>query len=165
MKYLSLPLLALLLSSCGGYQRIGQLTMVSTRNVDSSKPAVMLMRNAEGTAKMKNNDAMQLAVDATVAQHPAGEYLMNAQVYVSNNGKRVRVTGDIYGHGTAQAEAPRNDAGMALGTVVWFKPKGSTRQVRATVVGLRSDMLVLEYLSGGRRRTAEASPYEVSISQ
>lgn len=164
-RLIPFALLTALLTSCGGYQRIGQLTMVSTRNVDGSKPATMLMRNAEGVAKMKNNDAMQLAVDATVSQHPAGEYLMNAQVYVSNNGKRVRVTGDVYGYGQAGAEVPRNDAGMALGTVVWFKLKGSTKQVRGTVVGLRADMLVVEYLSGGRRRTAEASPYEVSISQ
>jgi len=42
----------LLFTSCA-YQRIGDLTMISNRNVDSAKDYVLIQRNAEGKAKIK----------------------------------------------------------------------------------------------------------------
>ena len=83
-----------ILSSCG-YQRIGDLTMISNRNIDSSEDYVLIQRNAEGKAKMKKDDALELAIDnATEAYN--GEYLMNVKVHVKNNGKKIKVEGDVW---------------------------------------------------------------------
>lgn len=88
--------LALGLSSCS-YQRIGSLTMISTRNVETSKPYVLKLRGVEGRSKSRHADPLQEAIDAAVKQHPQGEYLMNAVIYVKSDGRRVKVTGDVYG--------------------------------------------------------------------
>ena len=48
---------------------------------------------------MRDDDALQEAVDQCVAQVPGGEYLMNAAVYVKDNGRKVRVRGDVWGVG------------------------------------------------------------------
>lgn len=88
--------LALGLASCS-YKRIGSLTMISTRNVETSKTYVLKLRGVEARAKSKHNDPLQEAIDAAVKQHPQGEYLMNAVIYVKGDGKRVKVTGDVYG--------------------------------------------------------------------
>ncbi|MDB4075291.1 MAG: hypothetical protein QNK78_07955 [Crocinitomicaceae bacterium] len=70
----------IILSSCG-YQRIGDLTMISNRNVDSGKEYVVLQRNGQGVAKMKKDDALELAIDNATEKYK-GEYLMNVKVYV-----------------------------------------------------------------------------------
>lgn len=85
------------LCSCAGYQRIGNMTMLSTRNVDSSVKYAPLLRGVEAEARMRNDDALQEAVDKAVAQAPGGEYLMNVAIYVKENGKKVRVRGDVWG--------------------------------------------------------------------
>lgn len=95
MKYL-FPF-ALLLASCSPYQRIGNMTMLSTRNVDSSVKYQPLLRGVEAEAKMRNDDALQEAVDLAVAKAPGGEYLMNVAVYVKENGRKVKVRGDVWG--------------------------------------------------------------------
>ncbi|MFT7163112.1 MAG: hypothetical protein ACI9GZ_004313, partial [Bacteroidia bacterium] len=85
----------LLMSSCA-YQQIGDLTMISNRNVDSGQEYVLIQRNSKGVAKMKSNNALELAVDAA-AEAYKGEYLMNVKVYVKNNGKKIKVEGDVWG--------------------------------------------------------------------
>ena len=96
MKAIILPF-ALLLASCGGYQRIGSLSMISTRNMDRSITYVPIQRGVEATARMRNDDALQEAVDQCVNSVPGGEYLMNVAVFVKDNGQRVRVRGDVWG--------------------------------------------------------------------
>jgi hypothetical protein len=58
------------------------------------------MRGVEADARMRNDDALQEAVDKAVAQAPGGEYLMNVAVYVKANGRKVKVRGDVWGHTT-----------------------------------------------------------------
>lgn len=88
--------LALGLCSCS-YKRIGSLTSISTRNVETTKPYVLKLRGVEAKAKSRHADPLQEAIDAAVKQHPQGEYLMNAVIYVKANGRKVKVTGDVYG--------------------------------------------------------------------
>lgn len=91
-------LLAALLCGCNPYQRIGNMTMLSTRNVDSSTKYQPLLRGVEAEAKMKHDDALQEAVDIATAKAPGGEYLMNVAIYVKRNGRKVKIRGDVWGH-------------------------------------------------------------------
>jgi hypothetical protein len=73
------------------------MTMISTRNVDTSKQYQLVQRNAMGKSSSRHNDAMQHAIDEAVRNTPGGEYMMNAIVYVKGNGRKVKVEGDVWG--------------------------------------------------------------------
>jgi hypothetical protein len=106
---LSLLLLTVVsLSSCSSWQRLGTLTMISTRNVDSKTEYVELARYVDSESKEAKNalkrttsetgKKLDLAVDRCVATVPGGEFLKNVQIYL--NGSNVRVIGDVWGRGT-----------------------------------------------------------------
>ena len=88
-------LIALMFSSC--YRRIGDLNMVSNRNIDSSKEYVLVARHVEAKANARGQDALEKAIDKAV-ESVYGEYMMNVQIYVKRNGGKVKVVGDVYGH-------------------------------------------------------------------
>lgn len=70
-------------------QRIGNLTMVSTRNIDSKTEYVELKRHV----KAKGKD-METAIEKAVKKDPNGEFLKNAVIY---QGFRIKVVGDVWG--------------------------------------------------------------------
>lgn len=94
--------------SCSSWQRLGTLTMMSTRNVDSKTEYVELARYVDSESKEAKNalkrttsesgKKLDLAVDRCVATVAGGEYLKNVQIYV--NGSNVKVIGDVWGKGT-----------------------------------------------------------------
>ncbi len=85
----------LMLSSC--YNRIGDLNMLSNRNIDSNKEYVVIARNVEAVAKTKKKDALERAVDKAT-ESVNGEYLMNVKVFVAANGNKIKVVGDVWGY-------------------------------------------------------------------
>lgn len=87
---------ALTLSSC--YTRIGKMTMVSTRNVDSKMDYVLISKDVKAVAKTKRNDPLEVAIDKAVKKFPTGEFMKNVAVEVSKNGKKIRVVGDVWGY-------------------------------------------------------------------
>lgn len=94
-KFIVLSLGLIMLSSCG-YKRMGSLTMVSTRNVESSIQYVELARKVEGKTKLKRDDALQEAIDEAVNSVLGGEYMTNVVVYIKGD-RMIKVTGDVYG--------------------------------------------------------------------
>jgi hypothetical protein len=94
MKYTFLLFIALTATSCG-FNRIGSLTMASSRNIERSAPYELLRRNVEGVSKLKEDEALNEAMDDAVLKVPGGEYLMNVVIKVS--GRKVKVIGDVYG--------------------------------------------------------------------
>lgn len=84
-----------MLTSC--YSRIGKLTVISTRNVESKTDYVLIQKDVEGKAKTKKTDALELAVDKAVKQFVKGEFMKNVTVEVSKNGKKIKVIGDVWG--------------------------------------------------------------------
>jgi|GEM_PF-1549007 len=110
-KNLGLSLIILInifFSSCSTWTRLGTLTMMSTRNVDSKTEYVELARYVDSESKeaknaLKNTNSesgkkLDLAVDRCIATVPGGEFLKNVQIYV-NQGE-VKVIGDVWGRGT-----------------------------------------------------------------
>ena len=84
-----------LLTSCGSYVRIGDLTGISNRNIDNSQNYVLLERDVEAIANSEK-DALEQAVD-NMTKEFEGEFLRNAKIYVKSNGKKVKVIGDVWG--------------------------------------------------------------------
>jgi len=87
--------LACFVSGCG-YKRIGDLTLVSNRNIDLSKKCVLLQSNVESKARVKRKDGLERAIDKAT-ESVNGEYLMNVKIFVKSNGKVIKVQGDVYG--------------------------------------------------------------------
>lgn len=132
------------MTSCA-YQRIGDLTMISNRNVDSGKDYVLIQRNAEGVAKMKKDDALELAVDAATEEY-RGEYLMNVKVYVKNNGKKIKIEGDVWGVKSTQVNVESSvtkKVEYKTGDTVIFPNAGSLTEGK--IIGINENGAVVEY--------------------
>src|SRR5947209_8287793 len=113
--------LSLTLTGCGSWKRIGDLTMMASRNLDSKTNYQELSRY---TAAPKHGaPTLEEALDAAVAQVPGGEFMRNVQVY--SKGNRVRVVGDVWGRrpsgwlAAQQAQQALADQFSAGDKVVW----------------------------------------------
>ena len=87
------------LNSCGpSIKQIGNLNMISTRNV-STKEQYVNLRNSVGNENrdLKRNKAATLdqAVGNLVKNVPGGEFVQNVKVYAI--GKYYAVSGDVWG--------------------------------------------------------------------
>lgn len=91
-----LALASLLFATSCGYKRIGDLTMVSTRNVDSNVEHVELRRYVVAKVKTKKHDPLEQAIDNAVKEVPGGEYMKNVKVYIKDS-KKIKVEGDVWG--------------------------------------------------------------------
>jgi hypothetical protein len=97
-------LTATILTSCSPtWTRIGSLTMVATRNVDSKTEYKELARYVEGedrgnydSDKKKYKGTLSAAIDECVKSVEGGEFLKNIDVYISNG--RVKVVADVWGY-------------------------------------------------------------------
>jgi hypothetical protein len=88
MKTILLSTLTLLIfTNCT--HRLGDLTMISTRNVDSKTEYSELKRGVKGKAK-----DLETAIDKAVKDVPGGEYMKNVIIYY--NGKII-IEGDVWG--------------------------------------------------------------------
>lgn len=147
-------LVLLFLTGCG-WNRIGSLTMISTRNIDSKENYKLIKKGIEGESKMKYDDAFQEAVEDAVKQFPEGEFMKNVVVYVSHNGKRIRVNGDVWGVPSVETNITQKvtaDIVFAVGDKVAFK-NNSGRIVDGNIVGITPDnMAMVEYYSVANSR-------------
>jgi hypothetical protein len=82
-------------SSCA-YRRIGDLTMVATRNVDSKTDYVELRRSVQATYKLRKRDALEAVIDRAVKEVPGGEFIKNAIISIKGD-RKVKVEGDVWG--------------------------------------------------------------------
>lgn len=96
MKTIILILTSLaLLCSCRA--RVGQFTVISTRNFERKVEYAELKRAAES----KPRKTIDKAVEQAVASVPRGEFMKNVIVYQKRNGKFI-VVGDIWGEEAKQ---------------------------------------------------------------
>ena len=145
MKNLSLLLLLFaifILASCGVDKKlIGDINMISERNIDSNIEYVELKRYAgtgKKAAKMAAKEetaTLQDAVDVTVKGVPGGEYIRNAKIFMID-GKFYLVEGDVWGVNKASF------AGFRAGDrVLYDKDKQGTIQ---SLVNNRECMILFD---------------------
>jgi hypothetical protein len=103
VKNVEFFLVLLLISGCSSWTRLGNLTMVSTRNVDSKTEYKELARYVEGIDKgdydrnkNKYTGSLQAAIDEAVMSVDGGEFLKNIEVYIMNG--KIKVRGDVWGY-------------------------------------------------------------------
>lgn len=107
-KNISLFISIIFFASCSSWQRIGTFTMVSTRNIETSKEYKELQRNVEGrddekviglnsqgNLKKSYHGRLDAAVDNATAKVAGGEFMKNVQI--SSMDGRMKVVGDIWG--------------------------------------------------------------------
>lgn len=93
---------SLSLTACG-WQKIGTLTMASNRNVDNKTNYVLIERYVTAKVKNKGKEIIESAIDEAVKKTPNGEYMANVKFYIKNNGKKIKVEGDVWGLPTPPA--------------------------------------------------------------
>ena len=136
--------LTLTLASCGSWNRIGDLTTIGNRNVDDSKKYTLLTREVEAVAKA-DADAMEQAVDNLTKKYE-GEFLRNVKVYVKNNGKKVKIIGDVWGtQNTLINVSTEANAKVTLnvGDSVVFKRKGKLTDGK--IIGVNANLVIVEF--------------------
>ena len=136
--------LALTLSSCGSWNRIGDLTIIGNRNVDDSKKYSLLTREVQSIAEA-DADAMEQAVDNLTKKYE-GEFLRNVKVYVKSNGKKVKIIGDVWGtQNTLINISTEANAKVVLnvGDSVVFKRKGKLTDGK--IIGVNSNLVIIEF--------------------
>lgn len=96
-RFIPLTILTALitLQNCG-YRRIGDLTVVSNRNINLQKEYVLIKRDVSEKCKLRKQDALEIAIDKVVEKYE-GEYMENLKIYIQKNGGHVKITGDIWG--------------------------------------------------------------------
>lgn len=97
-----ISIISILFLSCIGTKQIGNLTMISTRNVDSKLDYSMLYSYAGGSKnELKKSKAATLeeAVDVIVRNVAGGEFLKNVKIYEISKFKNVyfAIEGDVWG--------------------------------------------------------------------
>jgi hypothetical protein len=96
IKLLSSCILIISISSCG-FKRYGDFTILANGNVDSKTEYQKLKVNAEAIVKTKKIDPLEECVDKAVKSVKGGEFLKNVTVYVHKSGRKIKITGDVYG--------------------------------------------------------------------
>lgn len=132
------------LISCGSWVRIGDLTSISNRNLDDSKTYVLLNRDVESIADA-DNDALENAIDNLTKKYE-GEFIRNAKIFVRDNGKKVKVVGDVWGlqNTFVNVNTSANaDIKLEIGDSVIFKRKGTLTDGK--IIGINANVLIVQY--------------------
>lgn len=94
-KVITIIAMSSLLTSCV-WNKIGNLTIVSTRNVDSKTEYVLKKKEVSGIAKSSNGDAISEAINDALSKND-GEFMKNTKIYINNKGTKVKIVGDVWG--------------------------------------------------------------------
>ena len=134
-----------IVTGCGSYERIGDLTMISNRNVDSDKEYVLIKRDVESKAKAKNNDPLEIAI-YNITESYKGEYLKNVKIYLKSNGKKLKVKGDVWGLKSTRVNVKSSvtkDVKFEIGDSVTFNNSGSIKEGK--IIGINQKGAIIEY--------------------
>ena len=132
------------LASCGSWNRIGDLTTIGNRNVDDSKKYVLLTREVQSIAEA-DADALEQAVDNLTKKYE-GEFLRNVKIYVKDNGRKIKIIGDVWGtQNTLINVSTEANAKVTLnvGDSVVFKRKGKLTDGK--IIGVNSNLVIVEF--------------------
>lgn len=149
-----------IISGCG-WTRIGELTMISTRNVDSKTDYKLLRKYATGKAKAKDNQALKLAIENCVKTEKDGEFLKNVKVFIKNNGRKVKVEGDIWGVSSVDKNVETKVNAVVefkVGDKVTFRQSGKI--VEGTILGVNQNTCVVEHKNMLGKLTKSEIKYE-----
>lgn len=134
------------IQSCA-YRRIGDLTVVSTRNIDSKTDYKLIEKYVVGKAKSKHDDVLQAAIEAAIKKIPEGEYLTNVRIYIKPSGRKVKVEGDVWGIPKVDKNiilSAKDTIHYTVGSKVTFKASNGKLNT-GKIVGLNTTVAIVEY--------------------
>ena len=114
-KLILIAAVSMLLASCVTSKNIGNLTMVSTRNVETTKQYTLLKKYVTLTKeeiRKTQATSIEQAIDEVVKKVDGGEYLMNVKVYLVQRGGSqasqffYAVEGDVWGTTVSPSALP-----------------------------------------------------------
>lgn len=139
-KYIVILLSILTLQSCSSVKQIGDINMVSSRNVDNNSQYVLL-KSYMGGEKKEIKESKQLgitsleqAINKVVKATAGGEFLRNVKIYLVD-GQYIAVEGDVWG----TAGVKENFRGFSQGDQVVYK----NGKQKGTIVALKNDKTCL----------------------
>jgi hypothetical protein len=140
--------LTLLFSSCGPtFKMIGEVNMISNRNIDMKTEYVLISSYAGGTDReIKRSQATTIdeALNNTVGKTPGGEFIMNVKIYYVEGG-HYAVVGDVYGKpGTA------NYHGFKVGDKVVLRKNNLNNSKKGNIISLKDMNTCVVELDNGK---------------
>jgi len=130
-------LMMILLNSCRVF--LGDLTMISTRNVDPNAKYIELKRYANGKSR-RFETGIESAVNDAVKSAYGGEFMKNVSIY--KRGKKILVEGDVWGLIVEQTYG-RSNIGLNMGDTVYWKSFGGTL-LNGVVIKLGEEYVIVE---------------------
>lgn len=102
---------------------------------------------------------MVQAIDNACKEHQ-GEFIKNAKIYVRDNGKKVKVVGDIWGEVTTNANII-DKTEFKTGDSVLFKKGGKGKYIQGKIIGLTPNKVIVEDYN---KKTFEVNYQDVTKS-
>lgn len=137
---------AITIQSCA-FRRIGDLTVVSTRNIDSKTDYKLIEKYVVGKAKSKHDDVLQQAIDNAIKKVPDGEYLTNVRIYIKPSGRKIKLEGDVWGIPKVDKNiilAAKDTIHYGVGSQVTFKSSNGKLNT-GKIVGINKTVAIVEY--------------------
>lgn len=143
-----------LVSSCAN--RLGDLSMLSNRNYDRSQEYVLLQRDVKAKVKTKKNDIIERIVDKATSSVNGGEYVANATLWVSASGKKMKITGDVWGIKPVEVVKPTNTTVNVTTSVTKVNEffindtvsfKSHAQLVQGKIIGINSNGAIVEFVN------------------
>lgn len=158
MKNIAVFFCAFAISSCASvsFEQIGQVNMISTRNVESKIEYVLLKSYAGGSQdELEESEANSVdqAIDNTVKSVPGGEFMKNVKLYIviHVNGKKHTMNyaaqGDVWGIPISGENAIGYQGFKVGDKVTWknpkkFKGKNDPSYITGVIISLKSETVL-----------------------
>lgn len=151
----TLPLLVVCLG-CTSVRQIGNVNMISTRNVEPTIDYSLVSSYAGGSnreLRRSRAENLEQAVSDTVKKVPGGEFLVNARIFIVNE-KYFAVEGDVWGR-----TGNLSHRGFSVGDTVSFKTAFGIKT--GVVTALRDDKTC--FVKGGDGGAITELAYDILV--
>ena len=135
-------IISAILTNCTTTKQIGDVTMLSSRNIDSQMDYVLISSYMGGTkkeirqAKRSEDLTIEDALNRVVKATPGGEFLKNVKIYLVG-GRFISIEGDVWG----KVDGKENFRGFKKGDYVIYK--SGKRGKQGEIVSLKNDKICL----------------------
>ena len=161
-------------TSCS--HKLGNLTMISTRNIETSKEYKELKRSVIGKDKSLQkllllfgpfgSPDMELALNKAVSTVPGGEFMKNLIIkerynwYLLFSIRVLIVEGDVWG--TAQTDM-QNTYNFKIGDKVLWNKKGmfKSKWLEAEVIAITNESVTIKYIEDSASKIVEVKNDEL----
>jgi len=142
--------LALIVGGCSSLKMVGDVNMISSRNVDSKTDYVLIKSGADDSKSFfkKNKGAtIDQAINNAVVNVPGGEFMKNVKLYT--DGKAWAVVGDVWG-----VPESANVEGFRIGDMVLIKNSilNKSKFSGGEIVGFKDRKTCIVKVSGGEMK-------------